>query len=133
MEKPALRSGAPLHGGAHAVAVAQIDVVPHADLVAVIDDRGAGHGEQQTVQQFDLAAVVAQQGRQTAADADVDAHARILGVYPVHVVPLLVGHHLQGQLVVIAQKHRPLAAVGNGRRLLQDVDDGVAVLHAAGP
>src|SRR5262245_59518002 len=29
----------PLHGRAHAVAVAEIDVVAHADLVAVIDDR----------------------------------------------------------------------------------------------
>ena len=33
----------PLHRGPHAVAVAQIDVVAHADLVAVIDHRRAGH------------------------------------------------------------------------------------------
>ena len=31
--------GAPLHGRAHPVPVTQIDVVPHADLVAVVDDR----------------------------------------------------------------------------------------------
>ena len=34
--------GAPLHGRAHAVAVAEKDVVAHADLVAVIEDRRAG-------------------------------------------------------------------------------------------
>ena len=36
---------APLHRRAHAVAVAEIDVVAHADLVAVVEDRRAGHGE----------------------------------------------------------------------------------------
>ena len=33
--------GAPLHRRAHAVAVAEVDVVAHADLVAVVDDRRA--------------------------------------------------------------------------------------------
>jgi hypothetical protein len=33
---------APLHRRAHAVAVAEVDVVPHADLVAVIEDGRAG-------------------------------------------------------------------------------------------
>ena len=36
---------APLHGRAHAVAVAEIDVVAHGDLVAVVDDRRAGQGK----------------------------------------------------------------------------------------
>ena len=35
-----------------------------------------------------------------------------VGVGAVHVVALLVGHHLQRQLVVVAQEQRPLAAVG---------------------
>ena len=35
----------PLHGGPDAVAVAQPDVVAHADLVAVVEDRGPGQGQ----------------------------------------------------------------------------------------
>ena len=35
----------PLHRRAHAVPVAEIDIVAHADLVAVIKDRRAGHGQ----------------------------------------------------------------------------------------
>ena len=54
------------------------------------------------------------------------------GVHAVHVVALLVGDHFQGQLVVIPQEERPLAGFGNRGRLLQDVHDGLAVLHAHG-
>jgi len=39
--KAAIAVWRPLHRGAHAVAIAEIDVVAHADLVAVIDDRRA--------------------------------------------------------------------------------------------
>ncbi len=52
------------------------------------------------------------------------------GVDAVHVIALFVRDHLQRQLVVVAQEHRPLAVVGDRRRLLQDVDDREAVLHA---
>jgi len=34
--------GVPLHGGADGVAVAEVDVVAHADLVAVVEDGCAG-------------------------------------------------------------------------------------------
>ena len=71
-------------------------------------------------------------GRQAAADAQVDAGLGVLGVDPVHVIPLLVGDHLQGEFVVVAQKQGPLAVVGNLRGLLEDVDDGKAVFHAQG-
>src|SRR5206468_3190574 len=40
---------APLHGGAATVAIAEIKVIPHTDLISVINDRCAGHGEQQRV------------------------------------------------------------------------------------
>ncbi len=50
------------------------------------------------------------------------------GVHLVHVVALAARHHLERQLVVIAQKDRPLAGLGNVGRLLHDVHDRVAVL-----
>ena len=78
-----------------------------------------GQREQQPVHQLDLAAVVAQQRRQPAADAQVDAGLGVLGVDAVHVVALLVGHHLQRQLVVVAQEQRPLAVRRGWRRLLR--------------
>ncbi len=121
---------APLHRGAHAVPVAQVVVVAHADLVAVVDDRRAGQGHQEGVHQLDAAPVVAQQRRQPPADPQVDPRLRLGGVNPVHVVPVLVGHHLERELVVVAQEDRPLAGLGDRRGLLQDVDDREPVLHA---
>jgi hypothetical protein len=50
-------------------------------------------------------------------------------VGPVHRVAILVGHHLERQLVVVAQERRPLARVRDLRRASQDVDDREAVLE----
>ena len=122
--------GRPLHRRAHAVAVAEVDVVAHPDLVAVVDDRRAGQREQQRVEQLDLASVVAEQRRQAPADAEVDAHLGVGGVGPQHQVALLVGDHLERQLVVVAQERRPLAAGRGLGGLLQDVHDRRAVLQA---
>ena len=52
-------------------------------------------------------------------------------VRAVHVVALVVGDHLERQLVVVAQEQRPLAVGGDGRRLLDDVDDRVPILLAS--
>ena len=54
---------------------------------------------------------------------DVDLHARVLGVLRVHVVALLVGDHLERQLVVVAQEQAPLAVVGDRGRLVEDLVD----------
>ena len=51
------------------------------------------------------------------------------GINAIHVVALLVGDHFQRQLVVVAQKNRPLAILRNRRRLLENVDDREAILH----
>ena len=89
-----------------------------------------GSDSSRRVQQLDAPAVVAEQRRQPAADAEVDARLRVVGVDPVHVVALLVGHHLERQLVVVAQEERPLAVSGMAGVCSQDVDDREAVLHA---
>ncbi len=68
--------------------------------------------------QLDAVPVVVQQRRQAAADAQVEARLRVAGVGLVQVVALAVGDHLQGQLVVVAQEHRPLAGVRDVRGLL---------------
>ena len=105
--KAGVAVGAPLHRRPHAVAVAEIDVVAHADLVAVVDHRRAGQREQQAVHQFDRPPIVLQQRGQPAADAQIDPRLRIAGVDAKHVVALFVGHHLERQLVVVAQEDEP--------------------------
>ena len=122
----------PLHRRAHAVAVAEPDVVAHPDLVAVVEDRRAGQRQQQGVEQLDLVDVVVEQGGQPPADADVGLHAGVLGVLVPHVVAVLVADHLEGQLVVVAQEDAPLAARRDRRRLLEDLRDREARLAAHG-
>src|SRR5690606_17475714 len=124
--------GGPLHGGADGVAVAEPDVVAHADFVAVVQDGGAGEGEQEGGEQFELVAVVVQGGGQAAADADVGFHAGVFGVFGVHVVAFFVGDHLQGEFVVVAQEDAPLAGVGDFGGLGHDFGDGVALFAADG-
>jgi hypothetical protein len=69
-----------VHGCSHTIAVALIAVVAHANLVAVVQHGAGGQGQEQAVEQFHLAAVVIHQRRQPAADAQVQAHARIAAV-----------------------------------------------------
>ena len=126
---PRIPVGAPLHRRPDAVAVAEKDVVAHADLVAVVEHGRAGQAEEQGVHQLHLPAIVPGQGRQPAPDAEVDAHGRLVGKGAIHVIALFVGDHLQGQLVVIPQKKRPLAIDRDLRSLREDVHDGQPVLH----
>ena len=118
-----------MHGGTHPIAIAEVDVVAHPDLVAVVHDRGARQREQQAIEKFDLAAVVVQQRRQSASDPHVDPGTVVRSEDAVHVVPFLVGDHLEGELVVVAQEQRPLGARWDVRGLLQDVDQREPVLH----
>ncbi len=127
--EPAVAVRRPLHGGAHAVAITEEEVVAHAQFVAVIQHRRSGHRQQQAVHELDLAAVALHQGRQAAADAQVDAHSSLGRIDFPEVIALVVGDHFQGQLVVVAQEHRPLAAVRDPRGLPQDVGHRVAILH----
>ena len=128
--KAGVPAAIPLHRRAHTGPIAQEDVIAHPDLVAVVDDRRAWHREEQRVHQLDLAAAVVEQRREAAANADVDAHAGLARVLAIHVVALLVRHHLERELIMIAEEDRPLAVVGNRRRLRQNLDDRAAVLLA---
>ena len=65
-------------------------------------------------------------------DPKVDPRLVIVGVDPVHVIALLVGDHFQRQFVMVAQEERPLARLGDGRRLVENIHDGHAVLHPQG-
>ena len=122
----------PLHGCTYAVPVAEKDIVAHADLVAVVQGRGTRHRQQQTVEQLDAPAITLHQRRQAAADPQVDARPAVGRIVVPQVVALLLGNHLQGQLVMVAQEDRPLAVVGNRRGLAQDIGDREAVFLGDG-
>ena len=72
--------------------------------------------------QLDLVATAVQERREAAADAEVQLHPRILGVLVVHVVALVVGDHLERQLVVVAQEEAPLRVARDRRRVVEDLD-----------
>src|SRR5918995_2582797 len=76
--------GTPLHGGADAVSVAEIDVVTHADLVTVVDNRGSGQRTKQGVHKFYASPTVAQEWREPMPDPEVDARFRCSGEDSVH-------------------------------------------------
>ena len=118
-----------MHRCAAAVAIAEINVVAHANLVAVINNRRAGHRHQHGVEQFHLPAAVCEQGCEPAPNAEIDARVRIIRVNTPHVIAFFVRHHFQGQLVMITQKHGPLAIVRNGGRLVENIDDRKSILH----
>ena len=107
--KSGIPAAIPLHGSPDPVAVTQVNVVSHANFIAVIDDGRSGERHQHSIHQLDAPAIVVQQGRQTAADADIDAHGFVAGILVIHVVAFDVGDHLEGQLVVVAQEQGPLA------------------------
>jgi hypothetical protein len=121
-----------LHGRSDAVPVAQIDVIAHADFVAVIDDRRAWEREEEAVHELHLAPIVLDERGEAPPNAEVDAHGLLVGVGLVHVVALLVGHHFERELVVVAQEERPLARRVDGGRLGEDVDEREAVFHVNG-
>ncbi len=67
--------------------------------------------------------VLLHQRCQPAPDAHVAPHLWVAGVLGVHEVPLVDGHHLEGQLVVVAQEKAPLAGLGDGGSPGQDLRD----------
>ena len=75
------------------------------------------------MEQTDLVLIVAHQGGQSAAYAEIASHAIFRGVLVPQVFPFLRRDHLQGELVVIAQEGAPLAAIRDLRGSGKDVGD----------
>ncbi|MEJ1968368.1 MAG: hypothetical protein WDN03_06990 [Rhizomicrobium sp.] len=105
-----------------------MDIVAHAEFVAIIEDRRPHDGEQQRIHQFDTPPVVFEQRGEPAPDAEIEARPLVGRVSLPEVVALLVGDHLQRQFVMVAQERRPLAVRRCVRRLPHDVHDREAVL-----
>ena len=99
----ALRSR-PLHGGADGVALLQIEVIPHADLIAIAHHRNAGQGKEYRVaERQPLQIAVEHRGQATADPALVDVHLVVRGEGIEDKLFVFLADALQIQLVVIAQ------------------------------
>ena len=104
-----MRLGRPLHRRAGAVALGQIEIVAHRDLVAVADDRRPRQRAHQAVGQFEPPPVAAQHRRQPAADAAVvELHALVGTERLEHGLALRLGQPAEIEFVVVAQEQAPL-------------------------
>ncbi len=122
----------PLHGRSDAVAVAQVHVVAHTDFIAVVKDGCTRQRKEKAGQELHLASTVAYERGKSSANPKVDSHGRLIGVCAVHVVAFFVGHHLQGELVMVAQEESPLAGRVNLGRLGENIDDWESILLVNG-
>ncbi len=102
MREARVAIGAPLHRRAHAVPIAKVKIIAHANLITVINDGSSRQGKEQAVEQLDFSAVVAHQRRKTPTDAEIDPRLRVAGINLVHIVAVFVGHHFQSELIMVA-------------------------------
>ena len=100
--KPGVAVSRPLHGRAHPIPVAQKDILAHANFIAIVQHWGARQGKEEAVEQSHPVQVILHHRRQASADPQIEPHAGVDGILPIHVVTFLVRDHFQGQFVVIA-------------------------------
>ena len=112
-----------MHRCSDAIAVTEVNVVPHPDFIPVVENRRARKREKQAVQKFNAAAIIVHQRRQTPPDAEIDAHPGIGAVGQVHIVAFVFRDLLERQLVMVPQEQSPLACCRNLRGLRHDVGD----------
>ena len=111
-----MRFGRPLHRRAGAIALGQIEIVAHAELVAIADHGRPRQRAHQAVGQFEPPLVAAQHRREPAADAAiVKLHVLVGAERLEHGCALRLGEPAEIELVVVAQEQAPLR--GGGPRL----------------
>jgi hypothetical protein len=112
-----------LHAGADRPALGQGEVIAHAELVAVVDDRRAGQAEHQAEGQLDAPAVAVRHWRQPASDATlIEAHVGVRRKCLVAFGALMFPEAAEIQLVVVAQEMRPLTELRQIRQQAQTAD-----------
>ena len=110
VEKPPFLLVGPLHRRPDRQPALGGQVLAHADLLAVEQHRRAGQREQQAVDHPDPARVAVEHRRQPADQAAaVDLHLRLGPEGGEHLLALVVGQLVQGELVVVADERGPLA------------------------
>src|SRR5258706_11268474 len=109
LRKSGVRLGRPLHRRACAIAFGKAQIVAHAELVAISDDRRPGEREHEAVGELEAAPISGQHRGQPPAYASViELHVLVRTERIEYGLPLLRGEPAKIELVVIAQKHAPL-------------------------
>jgi hypothetical protein len=111
--EPGGRPVGPLHGRADGQAAVDLEVLAHADLLAVEQHRRARERQEQAVDAADPALVTVEHRRQAAPDpAPEQLHVLLRGEGGEHLLALLVAELVERELVVVAHEDRPLAPSG---------------------
>ncbi len=119
----------PLHRGAHGQPALGGEVLGHADLLAVEQDRCAGQGEQHAVHHADAALVAAEHRRQPPAQpAVVELHVLVRTEGLEDLLALVLGQLVQGQLVVVAHERGPVRVARRLRAFGQRAGERAGVL-----
>ncbi len=122
--KSGMRFGRPLHRRARAIALGQIEIVAHAEFVAVPDHRRTRQRAHQAVGEFDAPPVAAEHRRQPPPYAAVvQLHALVGSKGFEYRITLRLGQAAEIEFVVIAQEQAPLRGgrprLGRGQRFRQ--------------
>src|SRR5438034_8661764 len=100
-----MRFRRPLHWRAGAIALGQLEIIPHADLVAITNDRRSGQCEHQTVGELDAAPVPVEHGREPASNAAlIELHLLLGSKAFEHALALLLNQAAGTALAVLAQE-----------------------------
>mgnify|MGYP000143128428 CR=1 FL=1 len=97
-------------------------------LIEEFRGRAAGDPTAPLARARATAPVAFEQRRQPPPDAEIEAGPPVGRVGLPEIVPFRIRHHLEGQLVMVAQEDCPLALVGDLRRLPHDIGDGKPIL-----
>jgi hypothetical protein len=98
-----MRFRRPLHWRAGAIALGQLEVIPHADLVPITNHGGSGEREHQAVGEFNAAPVTIQHGCEPASDAAlIELHFLLGSKAFKYALALLFGQAAKIKLIVIA-------------------------------
>ena len=90
---------------ASAIALGQIEIISHANLVAIADHRRSGEGEHEAVGELDAPPIAIEHGHEPASDAAmIELHLLFRSEAFEYALALLLGQAAEIKLVVIAQK-----------------------------
>src|SRR5215831_11182011 len=99
----------PLHGHARTIALRKLQIVAHAELVAVAENRRAWQRKHQAVGELQPPAVAIEHWSEPSTNtAVVKLHLALRSERRKHLLPLPFAESAQVELVMIAQKHAPL-------------------------
>jgi hypothetical protein len=117
-----------LHRRARASPLRQLEIVSHAELVSIADDRSPRQGEHQAVRKLEAPPVTVEHRRKTPADAAIiELHLLRWAERVEYLLALLLGKAAEIELIMIAQEHSPLRGGRPRPRGIKGLDQKLAI------